>query len=146
MADALDLQRLSADTVKMFLEKLGSQLLSIVIFGSQVDGRAFGDSDVDILIVSEDRAPYSLLEKVCRAINMELTLKYANKVNCIPFQESDIQYMMRRKHPFLIGIFQNNILAYDPKGYFQKTFVEIRKQLEKGEIKIYGKSGLVFVK
>jgi len=50
------------------------------------------------------------------------------------------------KHPFLIGIFQNNILAYDPKGYFQKTLAEIRKQLEKGEIKIYGKSGLVFVR
>jgi len=43
MAEALDLQSLSADTVKMFLEKLGAQLLSVVVFGSQVDGRAFGD-------------------------------------------------------------------------------------------------------
>ena len=146
MAEALDLRSLSADTVKMFLEKLGAQLLSVVIFGFQVDGRAFGDSDVDILIVSEDKAPYSLLEEVCRGINMELTLKYVNKVNCIPFHRSDIQYMMRMKHPFLIGIFQNNILTYDPKGYFQKTLAEIRKQLEKGEIKIHGKSGLVFVK
>jgi len=54
--------------------------------------------------------------------------------------------MTRMKHPFPIGVFQNNILAYDPKGYFQKTLVEIRKKLEKGEIKIYGRSGLVFVK
>jgi len=50
------------------------------------------------------------------------------------------------KHPSLIGIFQNNVLAYDPKGYFQQILAEIREQLEKGEIKIYGKSGLVFVK
>lgn len=146
MDEALDLRRLSADTVKIFLEKLGARLLSVVIFGSQVDGRAFGDSDVDILIISEDRVPYSLLEEVCRGINMELTLKYVNKVNCIPFHRSDIQFMMGMKHPFLIGIFQNNILAYDPKGHFQQTLAGIRRQLEKGEIKIYGKSGLVFVK
>jgi len=146
MAEALDLRSLSADTVKMFLEKLEAQLLSVVIFGSQVDGRALGDSDVDIIIVSEDKVPYSLLEEVCRGINTELTLKYVNKVNCAPFHKSDIQYMMRMKHPFLIGIFQNYILAHDPKGYFQKTLAEIRKQLEKGEIKIYQKSGLVFVR
>jgi len=66
MAEALDLRSLSTDTVKRFLEKLGTQLLSVVIFGSQVDGRALGDSDVDILIVSEDRVPYSLLESLPR--------------------------------------------------------------------------------
>jgi len=146
MAEALDLRSLSADTVRMSLERLGSQLLSVVIFGSQVDGRAFGDSDVDILIVTEDRVPYSRLEEVCRGINMELTLKYVNKVNCVPFHRSDIQYMMRMKHPFLIGIFQNHILTHDPKGFFEKILAEIRRQLEEGEIKIYGKSGLVFVR
>ena len=146
MEGDLDLQRLSGDVVKMFLERLGAQLLSVVIFGSQVDGRAFGDSDVDVLIMSGDGVPYFRLEEVCRAVDTKLTLKYVNKVNCIPYHRGDVQYMVQMKHPFLLGVFQNNIVAYDPKGYFQQTLAEIEGQLKRGEVKIYGKSGLVLVR
>jgi len=146
MAVELDLEGLSENTVKMFLEKLGGALLSVVIYGSQVDGRAFGDSDVDILIISKDGVPYSRLEELCRAVNSELTLRYVNKVNCIPFNRSDVEYMLRMKNPFLISVFENNIVVYDPRGFFQRILAKIRELFKGNKLKIYRRSGLVFVR
>lgn len=146
MGEDLILQGFSEDAVKLFSERLGDRLLSVVFFGSQVSGRAFGDSDVDVLVVSKDDVSYPLLEDVCRGVNMELTLKYVNKVNSISFHKSDVLYMLRMKHPFILGFFHTSLVAYDPSGFFGEVLNKISKNIAEGEVRIYERSGLVLVK
>jgi len=146
MGENLILQGLSEDIVKLFLERLGDRLLSIVFFGSQVSGRAFGDSDVDVLVVTENDVSYPLLENVCHGVNIELTLKYINKVNSIPFHKGDVLYMLRKKHPFIFGFFHTSLVAYDPRGFFGEVLNKIGKGVAEGEVRIYERSGLVIVK
>jgi|GEM_PF-2493425 len=140
------LQGLSEDAVRLFSERLGSSLLSVVFYGSQVNGRAFGDSDVDVLVVSEDGVPYPLLEGVCHDVNVELTLKYINKLNSVPFSKGDVLYMLRMKHPFILGFFHSSLVAYDPSGFFRELLKRIGKSVERDEVRIYERSGLVLVK
>jgi len=42
-------------------------------------------------------------------------------------------------------MFHNNIVAYDPAGFFRGVLADIEESVSRGQVRVYEKSGLVFV-
>ena len=50
---------------KRNLEKLGVRVAELILFGSHAKGTAGEESDIDLLVISEDLKKFDLLDRLC---------------------------------------------------------------------------------
>lgn len=83
-------------------EKLEDKVVLIKLFGSGVRGELREDSDLDLLVVVEER-PFKI-RKVLTSIGTDMLLKYGRLLSLKIYNEKDYEYLNELETPFMKSI------------------------------------------
>lgn len=127
-----DYKQLLTKFKQSLLETFGSNLISLILFGSVARGTAGKDSDIDLLIILED-APDAYHERLAPVVDIELGLRekayeatgQAPMFSCIVLSKREA---MENRNIFLDMLDASKIL-YDKDGFFKKRLDELRVRL-----------------
>lgn len=107
-------------------ERLGNALVTLAVFGSQVQGRERPESDLDVLVVAED-LPASRLERqgVVLAVAHAVSDAFAERVSVIPLTPVEA----RSVKPFYLGLLEGHRLLVDRHGFLEAVLDRLRARL-----------------
>jgi len=112
--------------VKVFKEKLGKSLIGIALFGSTTRGEAHSDSDWDIFIIAKE-LPDNAFERQMFLRSM-LPREMGTKVSVMAKTKDEFEH---RLLPVYLDIATDAVILFDPEGYLERKFKQIRGILEK---------------
>lgn len=95
------------ELVKKLKEQLKSQLVQLRVFGSKVKGTFHEDSDIDVLVIVQERTE-DVLDKIA-AIHLELDLKYNSNISLIIYSQDEYQKNEEFETPFVRSIQRESI-------------------------------------
>jgi len=124
--------------IEILKEKLGDNLVSVVLFGSVARGDAKRESDIDLLIVAE-KWPKDFGERIKILIEIYKILEeqeeYRKAVkNGFHVSVSEYPLSVREafKHgPLDLEILADGIILYDKNGFMKRKLEDLRLKLEK---------------
>jgi len=121
----MDLNDLKTLILRVFAERI----ISIVIFGSYAKGLSTPESDIDILLILEDKVNYEDYEKFFLKIEMPLTEKYGLiKLSPVIRCTDNIS----EKTSILWD--ESNIILYDKDNFFSNIISKIKDLKENNSI------------
>lgn len=88
-------------------ELVGSNLKRILLFGSYAREDAVEGSDIDLLLIFENKISAEVIDKI-RGVSKRLSLKYDVVISNFYITEEEFQ---RRKTPFLLNVKKEGILV-----------------------------------
>lgn len=92
-------KRLIIKEVKnLLIENFGSNIEDVVLFGSQLKGKATDDSDVDVLIVLKNDYDRKMKRKI-NDICYDIDLKYDTFLDTQIISLNELKNSIRGKHP-----------------------------------------------
>ena len=116
-------------------EQLPEQLVSVVLFGSAARGEAGAESDVDLLIVATDFAPFKSRFDIFTAIDDALRASRAYQdliskrlgttISPIPLTVKEVD----RTPPILLDLVTDGLIIYDQDGFMARKLRALRKNL-----------------
>ncbi len=114
------------------LETFGTDLLSLVLFGSVARGAAKPESDIDLLIILKD-APDSYYRRLEPVVDIELKLRREafETTGAAPMFSSIIlskEEAMENRNIFL-DMLDASIILHDKDDFFKKRLKELEKRL-----------------
>jgi predicted nucleotidyltransferase len=106
--------------------RLGSALVTLAVFGSQVTGRARPESDLDVLLVAED-LPRSRLQRQALALDLahRVSDDFAARVSIIALTPGEA----RTIKPFYLGFLEGHRLLVDRDRFFAGVLQRLRARL-----------------
>jgi predicted nucleotidyltransferase len=112
--------------VELLKARFGEDLVSVVVFGSQVRGTAKPGSDGDVLVVARglparrwDR--YGMLRPVARAVSDE----FAAALSLIALTPEEAGTV----RPYYLGMLSGQVLLWDREGFFEGVLGRLRARL-----------------
>lgn len=124
LADAL---RADLDRYVQLLEaRFGADLISVVVFGSQVRGTAKPESDVDVLVVVRGlparRWPrYDTFQSTARAVSEE----FAAALSLIALTPEEAGTV----RPYYLGMLSGRVVLRDRDGFFEGVLARLQARL-----------------
>jgi hypothetical protein len=116
-------------------EQLQEQLVSVVLFGSAARSEAGAESDVDLLIVATDYAPFASrfdpfrgIDEALRASRAYLDLiskRLGTMISPIPLTVEEVE----RTPPILLDLVTDGLIIYDRDGFMARKLRALRKNL-----------------
>ena len=100
------------------LKELGKKLHSIVLYGSVARKEANEDSDVDLLVVGEDK---DIFEDVVK-IQTDIDLKHGTLTAVVYLTKEELERFTKSGSPFLTNVMEEGEVLYD-----DGTFEGIRR-------------------
>jgi len=109
-------------------EKLGENLVSVVVFGSVARGTFKEHSDVDLLVVSEN-FPKRMVDRIDLFVDktFEISMKYGVNISIIPLKINEAQ----STQPIYLDMVYEGIILHDKNKFMEKKLIDLRKKLEK---------------
>jgi len=99
------------------LEKIGLDYFTLLFFGSYVKGEQKKGSDVDVLVVIEDKSKINKIEKILYNIASNFSLKFDINVIAV---ESAYEMLAKRDEANIINESLNNhILVFGAENYYR---------------------------
>ena len=109
--------------VEYLINKLGSKVVAVALFGSRARGEASENSDYDFLVVVRNLEEYNR-----RFIIYHYLYKVLKKdITIIDIDEKDIFGDKLAITPLLLNIAWDSIILYDSNGKLSRLFSEIRR-------------------
>jgi predicted nucleotidyltransferase len=93
--------------VSKLKEKLKSQLVQIKIFGSKVRGTFQEDSDIDVLLILQERTE-AILDTIA-AIHLEIELQYNLTISLVIYSQHEFETNERFESPFVKNIQRESV-------------------------------------
>ncbi len=130
------------DVSKKIVERLkvkyGDGLLSVILFGSTIQGRRRLESDLDVIViltdvVEDDRSIRRDLESIM--------VEYGIPVDPLVFTMEELKYMLDQRHPLILGVLLGYKTIYDRLGV-DRLLSELEDSLYKEGWRRYKWSGL----
>jgi len=122
------------EALETFKEKcsciLGDSLVSIVLYGSRAQNMGRGDSDLDVLVVTEEPIEPEAELKVSDA-EYELSLTDGVTLSPLFVCKKDILEGVRIRDRLLLGIVLGYRTLYDRKGFFASQIQRLKENLKK---------------
>lgn len=118
--------------IKLFF---GSNLVSIVLFGSYASAKQTSTSDIDILVIA-DNLPSSKKERF--SLILSITKKYLSlgkSVSIVLHSREEILNGFEFYNPLLLSISENYKLLYDNMNFFLNLMRAINNKIAKKEIR-----------
>lgn len=116
-------------------KKFGSNLVSIVLFGSQARGTADEHSDIDLIVIAKD-IPSDWREKG-KIIN-ELVMSpglIRLPVSIILNSPEVVKASLDAVQPLLFGILKGYKVLYDPENFFETQAQIYRENMQKWDVR-----------
>ena len=114
----------------------GDKLVSLVVYGSVARGDARRDSDLDVLIIVDDKLPRSRLERIKTYLKAEdkildlldklIDEGYAIEISPIIKSVEEAKYTS----PLYLDMVEDAVIIYDKNNFFQQILLKLKKKLE----------------
>ena len=106
--------------------RLGEALITLAAFGSQVQGRARPESDLDVLLIAEG-LPRSRLDRQGLVLDLAHTVSddFAERVSVIPLTPEEA----RPIKPFYLGLLDGCHVLVDRGGFLEAILGRLRARL-----------------
>jgi hypothetical protein len=135
-----DALRIDLDRYVALLEgRFGSDLVSVVVFGSRVRGQAKPESDIDVLVVIRG-LPLNRFERYggFRDIAERVSAIFARDVSLILLTPEEAA----RVKPYYLGMLSGHVILFDRDGFFAGVLERLRRRLmELGSRRYVDKDG-----
>ncbi len=100
------------------VKELGDRIESIVLYGSVAKNTAHEDSDIDILIVTQDEDK-RLYDKISK-IRTKIDLDNNTLTTLVHVSSEEVERYLKLGSPFIKSVVQEGVILYD-KGIFKKV-------------------------
>jgi predicted nucleotidyltransferase len=128
-------QGLLEELVKALHERLGEDLVSVVVYGSVARGEAGRDSDIDILVVARS-LPKSMFAR--QDLFMDVEGKIRGEVEKLEQQGYFIDFSpvlltpeeAQRTRPLYLDMVEDAIILYDKDSFFANVLARLRARLK----------------
>jgi len=108
------------DLAERIVKELGGNIDSIVVFGSIAKKQAGEDSDIDVLIITDEKEARDKIS----SIRYEVDLKYDTPTTLIYLTREELEHRIKVGSPFIEDVLKQGIVLYDRN----KTFEGIRER------------------
>lgn len=98
--------------IKRSLFACKPEIASIAIFGSVARGKETPKSDIDLLIIVENKLAKSKIDRIIDKLSVEMAKKFATAVSPYVLTRSEIKQRYAKKQPIIRSILKNNQLVY----------------------------------
>jgi predicted nucleotidyltransferase len=92
-------------------ERLGQALHAVVLYGSVARGEARGDSDVDLLVVTDPPPVLNLIDEV--AYDIDFAAQFTTFLTPIELSPGQMRDWLKRGDPFLERVLEEGKVLYD---------------------------------
>ena len=136
-----DYQSVLSKLPSLLDEEFGDEICAIALFGSVARGTASATSDIDLLIVHQDRAQ-SVLDRFTTVVMQLRESEESKELNARGILADPYPLFLNltrlKKHPWiLLDVADHGLILRDQDGILAKELMAIRKRLEElGAIKI----------
>ena len=129
------LKNLAEKYAQLAKEHLGTNLISVALFGSVARGEAKPNSDIDLLIVCEDLPKgmfkrHALLEPVREQLQSDLERLWQQGIYA---DFTELIYTKDEADRFrwvYLDMLEDAVILYDENGFLRGVFERLRKRLE----------------
>lgn len=104
------------------LNELGKRIQSIVIYGSVARGEATEDSDIDVLVLSDDKRVREKVSDIAYEIDFEYD--FETFIMPIHLTTKEFEHRIKVGSPFTSSILKEGVILYD-----DGTFKRIREKM-----------------
>jgi hypothetical protein len=125
--------------IEVLEARFGSDLISVVVFGSQARGEAQPESDIDVLIVIRG-LPRNRFERYggLRDLARQVSDTFAQDVAPILLTPEEAEQVK----PYYLGMLSGHVILYDRDGFFVAVLERLRRRLaELGSRRYVDKDG-----
>lgn len=114
---AIAYEKIIAHLRERLVEELGDKIESIVLYGSVARNEAHEDSDIDILVVTQDddRKLYDRISKIRTRIDLDNNTLTA----LVQMSRSELERYLKLGSPFIESVVEEGVILYD-SGFFEK--------------------------
>jgi predicted nucleotidyltransferase len=128
------LRSLAEKYTRLAREHLGTNLVSVALFGSAARGEATPNSDIDLLVVCEDLPKgmfkrHALLEPIRAQLQDDLERLWKQGIYADFTELIYIRDEANRFHWVYLDMLEDAVILYDESGFLQSVFERLRKRL-----------------
>ena len=108
------------------LKELKDRVYSIVVYGSLTRGEYTKDSDIDILVIGENKADWERVSRIAYEIDFENGFR--TFITTIFLTKDEFEYRLKAGDPFIHNVLKEGVALYDTGFYegFRKSMLEAR--------------------
>ncbi len=111
--------------IEKLRDKLGDNLVSVVLFGSSAREDWDESSDLDLLIIVEE---YAEIESILIDICVGIVMDYGVSIAPIIWDVDDLNANIKYKSPLFLTLLLGYEIVYDRSNYFRNKIREIKKE------------------
>ena len=116
----------------------GSELVSVVLFGSQARGTADEHSDIDLVVIVEGMSSQWDEQKEI-ILELKMSPKFFGLPISIILKSPDVvKASLETIQPLLFGILKSYRVLYDPEGFFETQAQIYRKRMQEWDVQEIG--------
>ncbi len=116
----------------------GSELVSVVLFGSQARGTADEHSDIDLVVIAEG-IPTDWRQQDEIIIELKMSPGLIRLPVSIILKSPDVvKASLDAVQPLLFGILKSYEVLYDPSGFFEKQAEIYRERMREWDVREIG--------
>ena len=111
---------------KKVLNELKNRIHAIVVYGSLAKGGYTKDSDIDILVIGEDKNDWKKVSEIAYEIDFENC--FMTFITTIFLTKDEFEYRLKAGDPFIHNVLKEGVALYDTGVYerFRKSMLEAR--------------------
>ena len=111
--------------IEKLRDKLGTHLVSVVLFGSSAREDWDESSDFDLLIIVEE---YDEIETILIDICVGIVMDYGVSIAPIIWDVEDLNANIKYKSPLFLTLLLGYEIVYDRSNYFRNKIRRIKKE------------------
>ena len=111
--------------IEKLRDKLGTHLVSVVLFGSSAREDWDESSDLDLLIIVEE---YDEIETILIDICVGIVMDYGVSIAPIIWDVEDLNANIKYKSPLFLTLLLGYEIVYDRSNYFRNKIRRIKKE------------------
>ena len=104
------------------LNRIGGRIYSIIVFGSVARGTATKDSDIDVLVIGENREDWDTVSRI--AYEMDFENGFRTFITTAFLTPDEFEHRLKAGDPFIYNVLKEGVVLYD-SGFYER----IRKSL-----------------
>ncbi len=137
--DSLSTDEIINEFIGKYKKQFSSSLVSAILFGSYARGTAREDSDINLLIIVDEKEK-QIKQNFINNLTTEFLVKYKKRFSPILISQEEIEKKAYWPNPIFYGILLSYTILYDKQKFFEKI-LEIVKMQIKDKKPIYVEGG-----
>jgi len=103
---------------KKVLDTAGGRIYSIIVYGSVARGTATKDSDIDVLVIGENREDWETVSRIAYEIDFENAFR--TFITTVFLTPDEFKHRLKAGDPFIHNVLKEGVVLYD-SGFYERV-------------------------